>query len=139
LELQEQNKQLNRIREVITDIQKEINESGASVANLRDNIRARRLVRQISEVQAEIESHDMEEMAKARRNFDEKYKLAKEKEDNLRVDVGVFPCMSPHSDRLLVPLSCFQLGFTRSFHDSMVVSAESSILYNSKSKNTTTI
>ena len=73
----------------MTDIQKEINESGASVANLRDNIRARRLVKQINEVQTEIDSHDMEEMAKARRNFDEKYKLAKEKEDNLRVEVWI--------------------------------------------------
>lgn len=63
------------------------------MANLRDNIRARRLVRQINEVQDEIESHDMEEMAKARRNFEEKYKLAKEKEDNLRVEVGVYVCM----------------------------------------------
>jgi DNA repair protein RAD50 len=90
LELQELNKQLDTVREVITDIQKEISESGASVANLRDNIRARRLIRQIGEVQAEIESHDMEEMAKARRNFEEKYKLAKEKEDNLRVEVGIY-------------------------------------------------
>lgn len=73
----------------MTDIQKEINESGASVANLRDNIRARRLLKQINEVQTEIDSHDMEEMAKARRNFDEKYKLAKEKEDNLRVEVWI--------------------------------------------------
>ncbi|KXN81764.1 DNA repair protein RAD50 [Leucoagaricus sp. SymC.cos] len=87
-ELQDLNKQLNGIREIITEIQKEINESGASVANLRDNIRARRLVKQIGEVQAEIDSHDMEEMAKARRNFEEKYKLAKEKEDNLRVEYG---------------------------------------------------
>lgn len=86
-ELQHLNKQLNGIREIVANIQKEINESGASVANLRDNIRARRLVKQTSEVQAEIDSHDMEEMARARRNFDEKYKLAKEKEDNLRVEV----------------------------------------------------
>lgn len=89
LELQELDKQLGTVREIIADIQKEINESGASVANLRDNIRGRRLIKQIGEVQAEIESHDMEEMAKARRNFEEKYKLAKEKEDNLRVEVGI--------------------------------------------------
>ncbi|KAF9445394.1 hypothetical protein P691DRAFT_735057 [Macrolepiota fuliginosa MF-IS2] len=88
LELQESNKQLNTIREIIADIQKEINEGGASVANLRDNIRARRLIGEISEVQTEIDSHDMEEMARARRNFEEKYKLAKEKEDNLRVEYG---------------------------------------------------
>lgn len=87
MELQDLNKQLNGIREVITEIQKEVNESGASVANLRDNIRARKLVKEIGEVQAEIDSHDIEEMARARRNFDEKYKLAKEKEDNLRVEV----------------------------------------------------
>jgi DNA repair protein RAD50 len=95
LELQELSSKLNGVQEVIADIQKEINESGASVANLRDNIRARKLVREISEVQKEIDSYDMEEMAKARRNFEEKYKLAKEKEDNMRVEVsncGLF-CM----------------------------------------------
>lgn len=95
LALQDLNKQLSGIREAITEIQKEVNESGASVANLRDNIRARKLIRQISEVQAEIDSHDMEEMAKARRNFDEKFKLAKEKEDNLHIEVGHILCVHP--------------------------------------------
>lgn len=104
MELQELSGKLNGVREVITDIQKEINESGASVANLRDNIRARKLIREISEVQKEIDSHDMEEMAKARRNFDEKYKLVKAKEDNLRVEVSKWSLLVFHDGMLI---SCF--------------------------------
>lgn len=136
LELQELNNQLNTIREVIAGIQKEINEGGASVANLRDNIRARRLVREISEVQAEIDSHDMEEMAKARRNFEEKYKLAKEKEDNLRVEVGIYVVCR---DSLLIPpLSSFAVVVSWTLN-SMVVSAENLTHCNSRLKNTTSI
>lgn len=80
--------QIDAIREAISEIDKEINASGASVANLRDNIRARKLAKEIGETQAEIDSYDMEEAAKARRNFEEKYGKAKEKENSLHTAVS---------------------------------------------------
>ncbi|KAF9463040.1 hypothetical protein BDZ94DRAFT_1362864 [Collybia nuda] len=82
-ELQRLNENISAAREVIARIEKEINESGASVANYRDNIRVRKLRKEISDTQTEIESHDMEDAARARRNFQEKYAIAKEKENNL--------------------------------------------------------
>lgn len=75
---------------VIAKIEKEINESGASVANYRDNIRVRKLRKEIAETQTEIDSHDMEDAARARRNFQEKYAIAKEKENNLHTAVSLF-------------------------------------------------
>lgn len=87
-ELQDLSDQIETVREVITGIDKEINESGASVANLRENIRVRKLSKDIQDTQAEIDSHDMEEAAKARRNYQDKYKLAKDKENELNTTVS---------------------------------------------------
>ncbi|KAJ8496238.1 hypothetical protein ONZ45_g12526 [Pleurotus djamor] len=75
--------QIEDSRAVISSIDKVINESGASVANLRENLRARRLRNDILEAQKEIDSYDMEEAARARRNFQEKFEVAKKKETDL--------------------------------------------------------
>ncbi|KAF8895513.1 hypothetical protein BD779DRAFT_1640508 [Infundibulicybe gibba] len=72
------------IREEIAKIDKEINESGASVANLRENIRVRRLVKDIKETQAQIDSYDMEEAARSKRKFEELYNVEKERERRLQ-------------------------------------------------------
>ncbi|KAF9013278.1 hypothetical protein BDQ17DRAFT_1386857 [Cyathus striatus] len=76
--------QIENCREVIGRIDKEINESGASIANLRENIRVRKLAKDITDTVAEIGTHDMEEAARARRNFQEKFQPAKEKESRLQ-------------------------------------------------------
>lgn len=89
-ELLELNEKIDAAREIIAKIEKEINESGASVANYHNNIRVRKLRKEIAETQAEIDSHDMEDAARARRNFQEKYAIAKEKENNLHTSVGRF-------------------------------------------------
>ncbi|KAG6818307.1 hypothetical protein H0H93_006082, partial [Arthromyces matolae] len=78
--------EIEAIRTAIAAIEKEINASGASVANYRDNIRVRKLAKEIIATQAEIDSYDMEEAAKAKRNFEEKYPKAKEKENKLQAD-----------------------------------------------------
>ena len=71
----------------MAEIDKEINESGASMANLRENIRVRKLVRAIEATQTEIDSFDMEEAAKARRTFKEKYDDEKERENEMHTKV----------------------------------------------------
>ncbi|RDB18009.1 DNA repair protein rad50 [Hypsizygus marmoreus] len=83
IELRRLSDDIDAAREAIKEIDKEINASGASVANYRDNIRVRKLAKEIIDTQTEIDSHDMEEAAKARRNFEEKYGKAKEKENAL--------------------------------------------------------
>lgn len=72
---------------MVKAIDKEINASGASLANYRENVRVRKLVKEIIDTQTEIDSHDMEEAGRARRNFEAKYGPAKEKENALHTSV----------------------------------------------------
>jgi DNA repair protein RAD50 len=76
-------------RVVVANIDKEINESGASVANLRDNMRLRKLIRDIAATQDEIDSLDMEEAAKAKRTFEDQYKVKKAQESELQSKVFI--------------------------------------------------
>ncbi|PSR71740.1 hypothetical protein PHLCEN_2v12388 [Hermanssonia centrifuga] len=78
------NKDLESLRAVMNAIDKEINQSGASVANLRENIRVRRLIKDIAATQAKIDTFDMEEAAKAKRNFQEKYPIEKQRETDMQ-------------------------------------------------------
>lgn len=57
------------------------------MANLRENLRVRKLVKDIAATAEEIATYDMEEAAKARRNFQEKYNVEKEKETQKQSDV----------------------------------------------------
>jgi len=82
--------QIEVCREVISSIDKEINESGATISNLRDNIIVQKLNLDIARIQSEIDSNDMEEAAKARRNYEDKYVPAKRREDKLS-EVVCFP------------------------------------------------
>ncbi|KDQ62331.1 hypothetical protein JAAARDRAFT_66083 [Jaapia argillacea MUCL 33604] len=82
--IQELVKSVEEVRDSISNIDKELGESAAVLANLRENDRIRRLVRDIAEAQAEIDSFDMEAAAKSRRLFDDKYKGEKEREANMQ-------------------------------------------------------
>lgn len=81
------NVKLEEVRHNVEAIKSEIAESGAFVANLRENIRAQRLKREIAEMQAEIDSYDMDEIAKARRLFNEQWNVEKQKETALQSKV----------------------------------------------------
>ncbi|KAH9480437.1 DNA repair protein RAD50 [Psilocybe cubensis] len=83
IRLNEIHTQIEGSRELIASIDKEINESGATESNLRDNIQVQKLTRDIAKTQAEIDSYDMEEAAKARRNYEDKYEPTKRKEVKL--------------------------------------------------------
>jgi len=83
-EIKDLGMKLEKVREGISRIDKEISESGAAVANLRENLRVRRLVRDIAAAQAEIDSYDLEEAAKAKRIFEEKYGVEKQKETDVQ-------------------------------------------------------
>ncbi|KAI0322043.1 AAA domain-containing protein [Amylostereum chailletii] len=76
--------ELDRIRKLKAQIEKEVNEGGASLASLRENLRIRKLLRDIATADQELEMHDMEEMAKAKRTFDIQYPIKKQEETNLQ-------------------------------------------------------
>lgn len=86
-EIQDLGLKIETVRETIAKIDREINESGSTVSNLRDNLRIRKLVKDIAVTQAEIDSHDMEAAAKAKRNFEDRYQVEKQRETDMQSKV----------------------------------------------------
>ncbi|KAH9891681.1 hypothetical protein C8Q73DRAFT_746760 [Cubamyces lactineus] len=84
VKVQELGLQLEKIRATIGEIDKEINEAGMTMANLRENIRVHRLMRELAATQAELDAIDMEEAAKAKRIWTEKWNVEKQKETDLQ-------------------------------------------------------
>lgn len=94
-EIAELNHQLESARLAVAAIDKEINEGGATLANLRGNIRIRKLAADIAATQQEIDSHDVEAAAKAKRTFDERYGEEKEKETQMASKVDDYALARP--------------------------------------------
>lgn len=80
---------MERVRETVAKIDREINESGSLISRLRDNIRMRRLVKDIEAAQGEIDSYDMEGAAKAKRTFEDRYQAEKQRETDMQSKVGL--------------------------------------------------
>ncbi|KAJ7165380.1 P-loop containing nucleoside triphosphate hydrolase protein, partial [Mycena filopes] len=83
-EILELERHLDSARAVIKGLEKEINESGSYTATLRENICVRKLMQEIKTLQVAIASEDIEGAAKAKRNFDEKYKVSRDRETDLQ-------------------------------------------------------
>ncbi len=86
-EVQEQALKLEQIRAKLGEIDKEISEAAVTLANLRENIRFRRLKRDLAATEAELDAIDMEEAAKAKRIWTEKWNVEKQKETDLQTKV----------------------------------------------------
>lgn len=85
--MQEQALKLEQIRAKLGDIDREISDAGMTMANLRENIRFRRLNRDLVATQAELDSIDMAEAAKAKRIWTQKWEAEKQKETDLQTKV----------------------------------------------------
>lgn len=80
--------QLENARLAVAAIDKEINEGGATLANLRSNIRIHKLEVDIAAIAEEIEGLDVEEAGRARAVFEQKYNAEKAKETRLASHVS---------------------------------------------------
>ena len=60
-------------RTELSGFEKEINEGGATQARFRDNQRLRKLRSDLTSVMEEYSKHDLEEAARAKRNFEKAY------------------------------------------------------------------
>lgn len=93
IKLKDQITELERKRDDATKVgdalAKEIHESTATVANLRVNIRARKLVKEIADVQTAIDKYDLEEAEKAERLLEQEQRVASKKESELQIEVLV--------------------------------------------------
>ncbi|KAH9049850.1 hypothetical protein EDB84DRAFT_1555814 [Lactarius hengduanensis] len=75
---------IEQVRKKIAQLDKEINEGGAALTNLRENRRIRKLQGDIQQTQDAIDSCDLEAAAKAKRNFEEKYQPEKDRENEMQ-------------------------------------------------------
>jgi DNA repair protein RAD50 len=82
-ELNEFTQRINEAKAALESLDLEARSGESTLANLRQNIQFRKLAKQITSTQSEIDTFDMEEAAKARRNFEEKYPKEKEREEKL--------------------------------------------------------
>lgn len=82
--IQEHGLEIEQIRKTVAKLDKEINEGGAALANLRENRRLRKLQSSIQATQKEIDSCDIEGASKAKRNFEEKYQPEKDRENEMQ-------------------------------------------------------
>ncbi|KAK2465331.1 hypothetical protein APHAL10511_002685 [Amanita phalloides] len=82
--IQDLSEKIEAVRKTMADIDKEISESGSTIANLRENLRVRRIEKEIQRTRDEIATYDMEEAAKAKRNFEGRWDIVKKKEDELK-------------------------------------------------------
>lgn len=89
LDIQDQLAQVEQAREAVYKIDKEISDADNTMSNLRNNLRVRKLQKDIAEAQAEIDSYDMEEAARAKRIFQERYKIEKDRETEMQAKVRV--------------------------------------------------
>ncbi|KAI9443279.1 hypothetical protein H4582DRAFT_1808403 [Lactarius indigo] len=79
---------IEQVRKKIAQLDKEINEGGAALTNLRENRRIRKLQSDIQQTQDAIDSCDLEAAAKAKRNFEEKYQPEKDRENEMQQKVS---------------------------------------------------
>ncbi|CAE6410000.1 DNA repair protein RAD50 [Rhizoctonia solani AG-1 IB] len=75
---------VQELRDEVAEIDKEIHESGATLAKFRDNLSLRKMKQDVESIQAEIEQHDLEQAGAAKAQFEERYQIEKDKENKLR-------------------------------------------------------
>ncbi|KAG6890641.1 hypothetical protein C0995_006617 [Termitomyces sp. Mi166 len=85
-EIKKLSEDIEAVRTSIAALEKEIGASGTSVINYRSNVKARALAKELIDTQAKMDACNLDEAAKAKRNFEEKYPKAKEKENKLRTN-----------------------------------------------------
>lgn len=83
-------KEVSDQRTKIAGIDKEINSGGSTLANLRENLRLRKLQFTISDIKQKKGELDVEGAVKARTHFNDEYGKLKDNEDTLQKDVSSF-------------------------------------------------
>lgn len=87
-EIQSLESNIEAIRASVAELDREIHEAGATILHLRENVRFRKLKREYVAIQDELSSIDIEEAAKAHRQFDKKYASEKSRETELQGNVS---------------------------------------------------
>ena len=81
IEIQQVEGEVERLRTLVQKQDNDVSAAGADLANLRENLRLRKLQREIQETKDFIRSLKLEEASNAKEQFEEKWKKAKAAED----------------------------------------------------------
>nr|WJN25013.1 DNA repair protein [Pseudozyma thailandica] len=74
---------IKELNDKTAELLKEVNQSQATERNILDNIRYRQLAKDVEQIEAEINSLDLEQAQRSRKHFADKYTEAKEEENRL--------------------------------------------------------
>lgn len=80
-------------RSRLTAVEKEINEGGATLARFQNNKRLRKLRADLVKVKTEIDKYDLEEAARAKRNFEKAFPEMEAKYNALKDKVSACPLL----------------------------------------------
>lgn len=89
LEIQQVEGEVERVRALVQKQDNDVSAAGADLANLRENLRLRKLQREIQETKDLIKSLKLEEASKAKEQFEEKWGKAKAAENEAQARVRI--------------------------------------------------
>lgn len=89
IEIQQVEGEVERFRALIQKQDNDVSAAGADLANLRENLRLRKLQREIQETMDVIKSLKLEEASKAKEQFEEKWGKAKAAENEAQARVRI--------------------------------------------------
>ena len=107
LEIQQVEGEVERFRALVQKQDNDVSAAGADLANLRENLRLRKLQREIQETKDVINSLKLEEASKAKEQFEEKWGKAKAAENEAQARVRI---TSPNYRIGLSPLAVLTTG-----------------------------
>ena len=107
LEIQQVEGEVERFRTLVQKQDNDVSAAGADLANLRENLRLRKLQREIQETKDVINSLKLEEASKAKEQFEEKWGKAKAAENEAQARVRI---ASPNYRIGLSPLAVLTTG-----------------------------
>lgn len=100
-EIQQLEGEIERLRALVQKQDVDVSAAGADLANLRENLRLRKLQREIQETKDVIKALKLEEASKAKEQFEEKWGKAKAAENEAQARVCIcFLFPRPMADHL---------------------------------------
>jgi septal ring factor EnvC (AmiA/AmiB activator) len=104
-EIQRVEEEVERLRALVQKQDNDVSAAGADLANLRENLRLRKLQREIQETKDFIKSLKLEEASKAKEQFEEKWGKVKAAEHEAQARVRICLLISETSHLSLVVLT----------------------------------
>jgi DNA repair protein RAD50 len=81
---------IEELRAGVQELDKELNESGSTNANIRENLRIRKIRSDLGDIKTSMDALNLEAAGQARQDYERTYKEAKEREVQVQSKVRFF-------------------------------------------------